>query len=53
MLPLRLTEEEWNQVLTASRELGISVSEIFRSGARLYIHERGKDASRKRKEKKP
>jgi len=50
MLPLRLTEEEWNSLLAASRETGITVSEILRSGAKLFIEQRGKDGSRKRKE---
>lgn len=52
MLPLRLTEEEWNFLLTASRETSMSVSDILRSGARLFIEKKGKDGSRKRKDKK-
>ena len=52
MLPLRLTEDEWNCVLKASQETGISVSDIFRNGARLFIQQRDKDGHRKAKEKK-
>jgi hypothetical protein len=51
MLPLRLTQDEWKFILKASRDLGISVSDIFRQGARLFI-ERGKDGSPKQKEKR-
>ena len=52
MLPLRLREDEWNYVLQASKETGISVSDIFRKGAVLFIQERNKGGSRKAKEKK-
>jgi hypothetical protein len=52
MLPLRLTEGEWSYVLRASRETGISVSDIFRNGAVLFIQERDKDGSPKLKEGK-
>ena len=52
MLPLRLTEDEWRNVLQASKETGISVSEIFREGAVLFIRERNKGGSRKQREEK-
>ena len=51
MLPLRLTPSEWVTVEEASRRLGVSVADIFRDGAMLYIQRKGKDGSRKRKEK--
>ena len=47
---LRLAVGEIAELESASRRLGISVAEIFRRGAKLYV-ERGKDGS-KRKEKK-
>lgn len=52
MLPLRLTEDEWNYILRASQKIGVRVSDIFRQGAVLFIHERDKDGSPKEKEKR-
>jgi hypothetical protein len=50
LFPLRLTLGEIAELETASRRLGVTVAEIFRQGAQLYI-ERSKDGS-KRKGKK-
>jgi len=47
---LRLTHGEIAELESAARRLGVTVAEIFRDGAKLYI-ERSKDGS-KRKEKK-
>ena len=52
MLPLMLTQDEWASLKAASQTLGVSAAEILREGAKLYIQTRGKDGSRKRKEKK-
>jgi hypothetical protein len=52
MLPLRLTEDEWNYIAQASRETGVSISDILRKGAILFVQKRDKDGSRKPKEKK-
>ena len=51
MLPLRLTEDEWSYILQASKETGISVSNIFREGAVLFI-QRNKGGHRKTKGEK-
>jgi len=50
LYPLRLTLGEIAELESASRRLGVTVAEIFREGAKLYIT-RSKDGS-KRKEKK-
>ena len=50
LFPLRLTPGEIAELESAAYVLGVSVAEIFRQGAKLYIT-RGKDGS-KRKEKK-
>lgn len=50
LFPLRLTLGEIAELESAAHRLGVSVAEIFREGARLYI-QRSKDGS-KRKEKK-
>ena len=50
MLPIRVSDDEWMHLRKAAAKLGMKVSEIFREGARLYIHERGKDGSPKGKE---
>ena len=52
MFPLRLIESEWEFLVAASREMDISVAEIFRSEARLYVEKKGKGESRTRKEQK-
>jgi hypothetical protein len=50
LFPLRLTHGEIAELESAARRLDVTVAEIFRRGAQLYI-ERSKDGS-KRKEKK-
>ena len=50
LFPLRLTLGEIAELEAAARRRGITVAEIFREGAQLYI-KRSKDGS-KRKEKK-
>ena len=50
LFPLRLTLGEIAELESAARRLSVTVAEIFRQGAELYI-ERSKDGS-KRKEKK-
>lgn len=50
LFPLRLTLGEIAELETAAHRLGVTVAEIFREGAKLYIT-RSKDGS-KRKEKK-
>ena len=52
MLPIRLTASELEQFEAAARRLGVSVADMMREGARLFIEQRGKDGHRKRKEKK-
>ncbi len=52
LFPLRLTPSEMAALELASRRLGQTVAEIFRQGAALYIQEKGKGGSRKRKETK-
>jgi hypothetical protein len=52
MLPIRVSDDEWRHLRKVAAKLGMKVSEILREGARLYIHERGKDGSAKRKEKR-
>lgn len=51
-LHIRLTPGERARLERASRELGVTVAEIFREGATLYLEQRGKGGSRKRKETK-
>lgn len=50
LFPLRLTLGEIAELESAARSLGVTVAEIFREGAKLYIT-RSKDGSI-RKEKK-
>lgn len=50
LFPLRLTVGEIAELESAARRLGVTVAEIFREGAKLYITG-SKDGS-KRKEKK-
>ncbi len=50
LFPLRLTLGEIAELESAARRLGVTVAEIFREGAALYL-ERSKGGS-KRKEKK-
>ena len=50
LFPLRLTLGEIAELESAARSLGVTVAEIFREGAKLYLT-RSKDGSN-RKEKK-
>jgi hypothetical protein len=52
MLPIRLTADEMAELEAAAKNSGISVAEILRQGAALYIRKRGKDGSKKLKERK-
>jgi hypothetical protein len=52
LFPLRLSPRETEFFSRKARDLGESVASIFRNGGMLYIQTRGKDGSRKRKEKK-
>jgi hypothetical protein len=52
MLPIRLTEDEWQEFVQAAKRMGISVSDLLREGAKLLIQKRDKDGSEKTKEKK-
>lgn len=47
---IRLTHGEQQRLESAARWLGVTVSEIFREGAKLYIETRGKGGSPHRKE---
>ena len=46
LFPLRLTPSEMADLEAASRELGVTVAEIFRAGAALYIRKKGKGGHR-------
>jgi hypothetical protein len=50
ILPIRLTAPELKSLEAASRKMGVTVAEIMREGAALYIETKGKDGSRHRKE---
>src|SRR5436190_5458380 len=45
MLPIRLTSGEFDELEAAARRLGVTVAEMMRDGARLYIQLKGKDGS--------
>jgi hypothetical protein len=51
MLPIRLTVAEKDVMEAAARKFGVTVADMIREGVQLYIRKRGKDGSRKRKEK--
>ena len=51
MLPIRLTADEYESLARGSQQLGVSVSDVLRHGAALYIEMKSKDGSPKRKEK--
>ena len=51
MLPIRFTVAEYQTLESGSKQLDVSVSEILREGAVLFMKMKGKDGSR-RKEKK-
>ena len=48
---VKLTASEWSWLEASARRLGVSVAEMLREGAKLYVQTRGKDGSRQRKEK--
>jgi len=50
LFPLRLTPGEFARYERAARKLGVTVAEMLREGADLYIQKRGKDGSPRRKE---
>ena len=52
MLPIRLTSGEFDELEAAARRLGVTLADMMRDGARLYIQLKGKDGSSKGKEKK-
>ncbi len=52
MLPIRLTQDEWKELLRAAKRHRISVSDLLREGAKLLIQTRDKDGSPKREEKR-
>ena len=49
---IKLTASEWRWLEASARKLSVSVAEMLREGAKLYVQTRGKDGSRNRKEKK-
>ena len=51
MLPIRFTVAEFQALEGGAKRLDVSVSEILREGAVLFMKKKGKDGSR-RKEKK-
>jgi hypothetical protein len=52
LFPLRLTPAEFAHYERAARRLGVTVAEMFREGAGLYIQKRGKDGSPKKETKR-
>jgi transposase-like protein len=52
LFPLRLTPGEWTRYQRAARKLGVTVAEILREGADLYIETRGRDGSPKKETQK-
>lgn len=52
LFPLRLTPGEIARYKRAARKLGVTVAEILREGADLYIETRGRDGSPKKETKK-
>jgi hypothetical protein len=44
---IKLTASEWSWLEASARRLGVSVAEMLREGAKLYVQTRGKDGSRK------
>ena len=49
---IKLTASEWSWLEASARRLGVSVAEMLREGAKLYVQTRGKDGSRKTKGEK-
>jgi hypothetical protein len=52
LFPLRLTPGEIARYERAARKLGVTVAEMLRQGADLYIQTRGRDGSPKKETKK-
>jgi len=52
LFPLRLTPGEFARYERAARKLGVTVAEMLREGADLYIQTRGRDGSPKKETKK-
>ena len=52
LFPLRLTPGEFARYERAARKLGVTVAEMLREGAALYIQKRGKDGSPKKETKR-
>ena len=52
LFPLRLTPGEFARYERAARKLGVTVAEMFREGAALYIQARGRDGSPKKETKR-
>jgi hypothetical protein len=50
LFPLRLLPGEYARYERAARRLGVTVAEMFRQGADLYIQTRGRDGSSNKKE---
>ena len=51
MLPIRLSPAELAELERGAEKLGITVAQLLREGAALYINTKGKDGHRKGKEK--
>jgi hypothetical protein len=51
MLPIRFTVSEFKELEREAGRLGVTVAEMLREGARLYIQLKGEDGSSTRKEK--
>lgn len=52
LFPLRLTPGEFARFERAARRLGVTVAEMLREGADLYIKSRGRDGSPKKETSK-
>lgn len=52
LFPLRLTPGEIGRYERAARKLGVTVAQLLREGADLYIQTRGRDGSPKKETKK-
>jgi hypothetical protein len=50
MLPIRLSVAELAQLERGAGELGITVADLLRKGAALYLRKKSKDGHRKQKE---
>jgi len=52
LFPLRLTPGEFARYERAARKLGVTVAEMLREGAEIYIQTRGRDGSPKKETRK-